>query len=97
MEELPVALPPTARGNGSGSGRAPRGLGEWMAAVEAIGQLRRITEEVDRNNACMEHRYLKSFSARTKLRRSVYERVAARWRHLGLDGTPPTLWALEDQ
>jgi 3-polyprenyl-4-hydroxybenzoate decarboxylase len=48
-------------------------------------------------NACMEHRYVKTFSPRTKLRRSVYERVAARWRHLGLDGAPPTPWALEDQ
>ena len=45
----------------------------------------------------MEHRYVKTFSPRTKRRRSAYERVAARWRHLGLDGTPPAPWALEDQ
>src|SRR3989441_1637450 len=34
-------------------------------------------------NACMEHRYLKHFSKRTKLRRSVYEAVAAKWSPLG--------------
>ncbi len=47
-------------------------------------------------NACMEHRYLKQFSKRTKLRRSVYEKVAANWTRLGLSGTPPKLWALEE-
>jgi 4-hydroxy-3-polyprenylbenzoate decarboxylase len=47
-------------------------------------------------NACMEHRYLKQFSRRTKLRRSVYEKVAANWTKLGLSGTPPKLWALEE-
>ncbi len=47
-------------------------------------------------NACMEHRYLKTFSKRTKVGRKVYERVAARWQALGLPGTPPRLWALEE-
>ncbi|MEK7878509.1 MAG: UbiD family decarboxylase, partial [candidate division NC10 bacterium] len=47
-------------------------------------------------NACMEHRYLKQFSKRTKLRRSVYEKVAANWGRLGLPGAPPRLWALEE-
>jgi len=47
-------------------------------------------------NACMEHRYLKQFSKRTKVRRSVYEQVAGRWSRLGLPGQPPRLWALED-
>jgi len=47
-------------------------------------------------NACMEHRYIKQFSKRTKIRRSVYESVAARWQRLGFSGTPPKLWALED-
>ena len=47
-------------------------------------------------NACMEHRYLKQFSRRTMLRRSVYESVAARWQRLGFDGAPPKLWGLED-
>jgi len=47
-------------------------------------------------NACKEHRHLKEFSARTKLRRSVYESVANRWTELGFTGSPPKLWALED-
>src|SRR3972149_4044018 len=40
-------------------------------------------------NACMEHRYIKQFSRRTKVRRSVYESVAQRWGKLGFTGTPP--------
>jgi 4-hydroxy-3-polyprenylbenzoate decarboxylase len=47
-------------------------------------------------NACMEHRHLKSFSVRTKLRRSTYESISARWQRLGFKGAPPKLWALED-
>ena len=47
-------------------------------------------------NACMEHRYRAQFSKRTRLRRSVYESVAARWARLGFTGQPPELWALED-
>ncbi len=47
-------------------------------------------------NACMEHRYLKSFSKRTKVGRKVYERVAERWTALGFPGAPPKLWALEE-
>lgn len=47
-------------------------------------------------NACMEHRYIKQFSKRTKIRRSVYENVVAKWQRLGFRGTPPRLWALED-
>jgi len=47
-------------------------------------------------NACMEHRYLKTFSKRTKVGRKVYERVAERWTALGFPGAPPKLWALEE-
>ncbi len=47
-------------------------------------------------NACMEHRYLTQFSKRTKIRRAVYERVAARWAALGFTGNPPELRTLED-
>jgi 4-hydroxy-3-polyprenylbenzoate decarboxylase len=47
-------------------------------------------------NACMEHRYIKQFSRRTKVRRSVYESVSRRWTELGFAGQPPRLWALED-
>jgi 4-hydroxy-3-polyprenylbenzoate decarboxylase len=48
-------------------------------------------------NACKEHRYLKAFSRRTKVRREIYERVARRWAELGFAGPPPALWALEDE
>jgi hypothetical protein len=44
----------------------------------------------------MEHRYIKQFSKRTKVRRSVYDQVAGRWSSLGLPGQAPRLWALED-
>jgi len=47
-------------------------------------------------NACMEHRYIKQFSKRTKVRRSVYEAVVARWHRLGFGGDPPALPALEE-
>ncbi|MBI1733926.1 MAG: UbiD family decarboxylase [Candidatus Rokubacteria bacterium] len=47
-------------------------------------------------NACMEHRHLADFSKRTKVRRSVYDAVAARWASLGFPGAPPTLWSLEE-
>jgi 4-hydroxy-3-polyprenylbenzoate decarboxylase len=48
-------------------------------------------------NACKEHRYLKTFSKRSLLRRSVYDRVAARWKELGLPGTPPGVAAYEPE
>ncbi len=47
-------------------------------------------------NACMEHRYIKQFSKRTKVRRAVYEAVAAKWNRLGFKGEAPKLWALEE-
>jgi 4-hydroxy-3-polyprenylbenzoate decarboxylase len=42
-------------------------------------------------NACKPHRYLSEFPARTLLRRSTYERVASRWRELGMEGSPPAV------
>jgi len=39
---------------------------------------------------------VKTFSPPTKLRRSICERVSARGRDLGLDGTPPAPWGRED-
>ncbi|HZF04154.1 MAG TPA: UbiD family decarboxylase [Patescibacteria group bacterium] len=48
-------------------------------------------------NACMEHRHLKDFSKRTKIRRSQYEAAVAKWRRLGFTGEPPKPWALEDE
>jgi 4-hydroxy-3-polyprenylbenzoate decarboxylase len=47
-------------------------------------------------NACMEHRHLTTFSKRTKVRRSVYEAVAAKWHQYGFEGEPPKLRALEE-
>jgi 4-hydroxy-3-polyprenylbenzoate decarboxylase len=47
-------------------------------------------------NACMEHRYLKTFSRRTKLRRAVYDNVVSRWDQLGFSGKPPQIAVFED-
>jgi UbiD family decarboxylase len=46
-------------------------------------------------NACKDYRYLKTFSKRSMLRKSVYDRVAARWKELGLPGNVPTVGAFE--
>jgi UbiD family decarboxylase len=42
-------------------------------------------------NACKPHRYIEQFPETTRLRRSVYQRVASRWAELGLGGRPPAL------
>lgn len=47
-------------------------------------------------NACMEHRYISTFSRRTRVRRSVYEQVAANWQQYGFTGEPPQLSMLQD-
>ncbi len=48
-------------------------------------------------NACKEHRYLETFSKRTTLRRSLWERLAARWsRDFKLPGKAPELLAYEE-
>ena len=46
-------------------------------------------------NACKDYRHLKTFSKRSMLRKSVYDRVAARWKELGLPGNVPTVAAFE--
>jgi len=46
-------------------------------------------------NACKEHRYLPAFSKRTALRKSVYDRIAARWTALGLPGAVPAVSSFE--
>jgi 4-hydroxy-3-polyprenylbenzoate decarboxylase len=46
-------------------------------------------------NACKDYRYLKTFSRRTTLRKSVYDRVSARWSELGLPGRAPGVLAFE--
>ena len=47
-------------------------------------------------DACKPHRHIKEFPPRTLLRRSVHDRVAARWQELGLPGAPPPLAALDE-
>jgi UbiD family decarboxylase len=42
-------------------------------------------------NACKPHRYIRQFPPTTLLRRSVYERVSARWEELGFAEPPPKL------
>lgn len=48
-------------------------------------------------DACIPHRYLPTFSKRTKLRKSVYDQVAERWSDLGLPGTIPNILAFEPE
>jgi len=48
-------------------------------------------------DACKPHRYLSEFPKRTLLRRSVYDRVARRWRELGMEGKPPTLTEFHEE
>lgn len=46
-------------------------------------------------NACKQHRYLPVFSKRTALRENVYNKVARRWKELGLPGQAPKVRAFE--
>jgi len=48
-------------------------------------------------NACKDHRYIPVFSTRTVLRKSVYDKVAERWRDLGLPGDAPSVRAFESE
>jgi 4-hydroxy-3-polyprenylbenzoate decarboxylase len=47
-------------------------------------------------NACMDYRYIKTFSRRTKLSKEAYDTVVSRWQELGLAGTPPAISVFED-
>ncbi len=46
-------------------------------------------------NACKDHRYLPSFSVRTTVRKSIYDRVQGRWQELGLPGQTPPVSAFD--
>jgi 3-polyprenyl-4-hydroxybenzoate decarboxylase len=46
-------------------------------------------------NACKQHRYIPVFSKRTKLRKSIYDKVADRWSEMGLPGAIPNILAFE--
>jgi UbiD family decarboxylase len=47
-------------------------------------------------NACMDFRYIKSFSNRTKLSKTAYDNVAARWNELGFEGKAPKITVFEE-
>jgi 4-hydroxy-3-polyprenylbenzoate decarboxylase len=47
-------------------------------------------------NACMEYRYIKQFSKRTKLSQAAYENVKARWSELGFAGKAPDISVFEE-
>ena len=47
-------------------------------------------------NACMDYRYIKTFSKRTKLSKPMYEQVVARWNELGFAGKPMEVSVFED-
>ena len=48
-------------------------------------------------NACMDYRYYKTFSKRTKLAKGTYDKVVARWADLGLPSKPPAVSIFEDE
>ncbi|WP_206604029.1 UbiD family decarboxylase [Chimaeribacter californicus] len=48
-------------------------------------------------NACKDYRVLHSFPARTLLRQSVYEQVAARWAEYGFSGPVPAVCGFEPE
>ena len=47
-------------------------------------------------NACMDYRYIKEFSPRSRLSKAAYENAVARWDELGLDGKPPRILSFEE-
>src|SRR5258708_19513184 len=48
-------------------------------------------------NACMDYRFIKTFSKRTKLSKDAYDTVVPRCQHPGLTGTPPLISVFEDE
>lgn len=48
-------------------------------------------------NACMQHQHLKTFSKRTTIRRSVYDKVVSNWERMGLPGKPPKITAFHEE
>ncbi len=47
-------------------------------------------------NACMEYKFIKSFSRRTKLSKAAYDKVAARWSEYGFEGKAPAVSIFEE-
>jgi len=48
-------------------------------------------------NACKPHQHLSEFPQSTLLRKSVHDRVRARWKELGFAGTPPKMTAFHPE
>lgn len=46
-------------------------------------------------NACKQFRYYNEFSPRNLLKKELYDQVCARWRELGLEGSPPRITTFE--
>jgi 4-hydroxy-3-polyprenylbenzoate decarboxylase len=46
-------------------------------------------------NACKEHQHLPVFSKRTALCKTIYDKVAGRWKELGFPGMIPKVRAFE--
>ena len=47
-------------------------------------------------NACKEHRYLATFSPRTKPTKGIYNQVRDKWNRLGLKEKPPDIRVFEE-
>ncbi len=47
-------------------------------------------------NACKEHKYLATFSRRTKITKDIYNQVSDKWNRLGLKGKPPEIQVFEE-
>ena len=47
-------------------------------------------------NACKDHKHLKQFSKRSRIRREVYERLVQRWSEFGLKFPPPVIANFEE-
>jgi UbiD family decarboxylase len=47
-------------------------------------------------NACMEYRYIKSFSQRSRLSKAAYDKVSSRWNELGFTGRVPRVSTFEE-
>ena len=47
-------------------------------------------------NACMEYKYIKTFSKRTKLSKAAYENVVRRWQEYGFKGKAPSISIFEE-
>ena len=47
-------------------------------------------------NACMDYRFIKNFSKRSKLSKPTYDKVVARWKEFGFDREPPKVTVFEE-